>query len=905
MRLPVLCVFATLVIPQSGRAETVVPTKVTSVEGISEYRFDNGLKVLLFPDPSKPTVTVSMTIFVGSRHEGYGEAGMAHLLEHMLFKGTPDHPEIPKVLKERGARFNGTTWYDRTNYYETLPASDQNLEFAIRLEADRLINSYVKAEDLESEMTVVRNEFESGENNPSGVLRQRMMSAAFDWHNYGKSTIGNRADIERVPIDNLKAFYKKHYQPDNAMVVIAGSFDEERALELVGEHFGSLPRPERTLTTTYTEEPAQDGERRVTLRRVGEVSIVGALYHIPAGAHPEYVAVDILSVILAADESGRIYKDLVKTKRAANVYGIVFSLHDPGIMMMSCEVAQGNDPQIVMEGLLESIDNVAANGVDETEVDRARQRLMKQWELGASDSSRIAIQLSEWASQGDWRLYFLYRDRLENVTAADVNRAAQTYLSASNRTIGIFLPTEKPERAVIPSTPDLAEMIGDYKGRGEIQVGEAFDVSPLNVEARTERMTLPSGLKVALLPKRTRGGVVNAQLTLRYGTADSLQGYEKACELLPRLMMRGTKQLSRLDLRDALDRYGANLSATGRVGSLTLSLKTKRDNVAPVLDIVRQILREPRLDPTELELLKAESTARAEKMLSDPSSLANNALMKRINPYEKPDPRYVPSPEENLRRIADVDDQRIRSLYENFLGSRDGELSVVGDFDAQEFIKAVESGLTDWQPKEAYSRLEKTGDAGITYEVETILTPDKANAMYFAGTIFPMRDDSPDYPAMVIGNFILGGGSLSSRLGDRVRQEEGLSYGVGSGFNASSLDERSAFYIYAITNPQNMPKLQDVIRTEVDKLLTGGVTEEEVANAIQGYLQSREVGRTNDASLAQALESTSFSSRTMQFTADVEKAITGLTKTDVDAALRKYISFDRLYVVEAGDLAKE
>ncbi len=231
------------------------PQKVASVEGITEYRLDNGLRVLLFPDPTRPKVTVNLTVLVGSRHEGYGETGMAHLLEHMVFKGTPTHPDIPGAMKERGAQFNGSTDVDRTNYFETLPASDQNLEFAIRLEADRMVNSPIKAEDLATEFSVVRNEFESGENSPQRVLSQRMAAVAYEWHNYGKSTIGNRSDIERVPVDNLRAFYKKFYQPDNAMLVVAGKFDEKKALEYITKYFGSLPRPDRKLPATYTEEP--------------------------------------------------------------------------------------------------------------------------------------------------------------------------------------------------------------------------------------------------------------------------------------------------------------------------------------------------------------------------------------------------------------------------------------------------------------------------------------------------------------------------------------------------------------------------------------------------------------------------------------------------------------------------
>ncbi|HLQ44211.1 MAG TPA: pitrilysin family protein, partial [Planctomycetaceae bacterium] len=349
------------------------PKPVTSIEGITEYRLDNGLKVLHFPDASKPTVTVNLTIFVGSRHEGYGEAGMAHLLEHMVFKGTPTFADIPKALKDRGAEYNGTTWLDRTNYFETLPASDDNLEFAIKLEADRMVNSFIKAEDLASEMTVVRNEFESGENRPQSVLMQRMLSAAFEWHNYGKSTIGNRADIERVPVASLRRFYQKFYQPDNAMLVVSGRFEPETALKFVTKYFGSLPRPERQLENTYTEEPAQDGERIVTLRRVGDVAVVGAVYHIPSGPHPEFAAVDVLEAILTQAPAGKLYKALVETKKAASVSGAAFALHDPGVLLLMAEVAKGNDSQVVLEAMLDAIEQVVLKGVSDEDVERAKQ----------------------------------------------------------------------------------------------------------------------------------------------------------------------------------------------------------------------------------------------------------------------------------------------------------------------------------------------------------------------------------------------------------------------------------------------------------------------------------------------------------------------------------------------------
>ncbi|MEM8679891.1 MAG: pitrilysin family protein, partial [Planctomycetota bacterium] len=331
-------------------------TEITKVEGITEYALDNGLQILLFPDPSQPTITVNMTYRVGSRHEGRGEAGMAHLLEHMVFKGTPTYPNIWGALEDHGASFNGTTWVDRTNYYETLPASDKNLKFAIRMEADRMINSLIAAEELAKDMTVVRNEFEMGENSPVGVLSERMFSAAYLWHNYGKSTIGNRSDIERVPADNLRKFYQKYYQPDNATLLVAGRFDPEQALALIKTHFGSIPRPDRELEQTYTEEPAQDGARLVTLKRVGDVAAAGLVYHIPAGSHPEFPAIEVLTDILTDQPSGHLYRKLVVPGFATGASGNAFGFEEPGLVQFQATVETSQSPEAVLDYMIDTVE---------------------------------------------------------------------------------------------------------------------------------------------------------------------------------------------------------------------------------------------------------------------------------------------------------------------------------------------------------------------------------------------------------------------------------------------------------------------------------------------------------------------------------------------------------------------
>lgn len=880
------------------------PQFVRAVEGIAEFRLANGLQVLLFPDVSLPRVTVNLTIFVGSRHEGYGEAGMAHLLEHMVFKGTPTHADIPALLKQRGADYNGTTWLDRTNYYETLPASDENLEFALQLEADRMINSLIRAEDLASEMTVVRNEFERGENDPQSVLMQRMLGAAYEWHNYGRSTIGNRADIERVPIENLRRFYQRFYQPDNAMLIIAGKFNPQLALQLTQKYFGAIPRPERQLERTYTEEPAQDGERLVTVRRVGEVPLAGVVYHIPSGSHPDFAAVDVLATAMSSEPAGRLYEALVKRRVAASVAGFTFALHDPGVILFAVEAAQGTDAGTLLQTLTEAVETAADTAFTAEEVERARQELLRQRELSVTSSSRIAIELSDWAAQGDWRLFFLHRDRLEKVTAEDVQRVARQFLVQSNRTAGVFEPTKEPSRATIPATPELAEMIGDYKGREDVVQGEEFDASPLAIEQRLLRSQLSSGVKVTLLPKKTRGAAVDLRLTLRYGNPTALQKRATASEFLPELLMRGTQHRSRQQISDELDQYRAQMNATGDAGVLTINLKTKRENLVPVLQLLEEILRQPAFPAEELELIREEQLAALGQQLTEPTALASNRVQRLISPYPADDPRYVPTMEEELDRLRGVTLQQIQEVYSTLLSGAQGELTIVGDFDAEQAQAAVDRITSGWKSSVPFARLPResvNNDKGL---FEQINTPDKANAMLFAGMTLPMRDDDPDYPALALGNFILGGGGLSSRLADRVRQQEGLSYTIQSALQPSAIDQRTVFYIYAISNPENAGRVREVIQEELQRLLKEGITEQELADAKAGYLKEQEVRRTNDRGLATMLEAYAFIGRNMQFVADFEQHVSGLQVADVNAALRKHLRPERLYIVSAGDFAK-
>lgn len=876
---------------------------VTSVEGITEYRLANGLQVLLFPDPSKPIITVNVTYKVGSRHEGYGETGMAHLLEHLVFKGTPKHPNIPQELTEHGARPNGTTWFDRTNYFETFDASDENLRWALDLESDRMVNSYIARKDLESEFSVVRNEYESGENSPTGVLYKRMLAAVFQWHNYGHSTIGEKSDIEGAPIERLQAFYKTYYQPDNAVLIVTGKIDEQKTLDLVHEYFSKIPKPTRQIIPTYTKEPTQDGERLITLRRTGDVQVVSAMYRTVAGSHPDHAALAVLSNLLTDEPTGRLYKALVESKKAASAYGFASGYAEGGMCNFVAQVRQEQSLDEAKTAMLQVLDDLKNNAPTTEEVEKAKTRLLKNWELAFKNSTNIGLTMSNYIGMGDWRLIFLYRDHLEKTTPEDVSRVALRYFKPANRTIGLFIPEKNPDRAEVPDVPNLAEVLKDYKGKAAIAQGEDFDPSPVNIEKRTTRGKFANGMEYALLPKENRGDAVNATFTFRFGTLESLQNQQMVGLATAALLDKGTLDKTREQLKELQDKLKARINVFGGASTVTVNIETDREHLAEAIKLAGEILRKPSFPQNEFDKLRAEYLADIEQQKTDPGALASNTFSRITNPYQKSDPRYTMTFDEEVEAVNGVTLDQVKAFYKKFYGASNATCAVVGDFDQKQIETAIKETFGDWKSPSPYKRIENNY-IPVAAKTEVINTPDKANANFTAGYGYAMRNDHPDYPALTIGGYMLGGGFLNSRLATRIRQKEGLSYGVGGSFYASAMDESGGFSARAIYNPQNVEKLEAAFKEEIEKAAKDGFTQEEFDAAKSGWLQSQKVNRSGDNGVAGKLNQYLFMDRTFNWDADFESKVEKLTLSDVNSAIKKYLDYSKLIVVKAGDFKK-
>jgi zinc protease len=876
----------------------------TSVEGITEYRLANGLKVLLAPDVSKPSIVVNITYLVGSRHENYGETGMAHLLEHMLFKGSKNHPKITEEFTQRGAQWNASTWTDRTNYYEVFTASEKYLDWALSLEADRMVNSTIRASDLASEMPVVRNEFEIGENSPVDIMTERIVSTMFLWHNYGKSTIGARSDIENVPVPRLQAFYRNHYQPDNAVLLIGGQFDETKTLAMVQKHFGKIPKPARKLQALYTQEPTQDGERSVRLERVGDVQAVGAGFHVPPMAHPEYAHTQLLTDVLANATSGRLHKALVETKKATSIASYNFENRDPSAMLVWAELRKEQSLTEAKQIFLKTVDGFAATPVTAEEAARAKSAQLKNFELTMNSSERLGLQLSEAIGAGDWRLFFLNRDQIRNATVADVQAAALKYLRSSNRTLGEFVPNAKPERAEVPMVADISASLKNFKGDKPIAQGEAFAATPENIEKRVKRGVIVGGMKTALLQKKTRGETVSAHIVLRFGDEANLQGQRLAAQMLGQMLMRGTRTKTREQLRDEMDNLKANIVVTGTPTRAQASITATKQTLAASLKLATEMLRESTLPESEFELVRQEILAELERSLSDPAALAEEAVASHFNVYSRDDVRYVPTIKDSIADTKAIKLADVKKFYADFYGSNYGQLSIVGDFDEMPIESSLPQMLGSWKSAKNFKQIISDFKA-VAPTLSAIETPDKESATFIARLNVNMQEDDPDYAALKMADWMLGGGAgFSARLVARIRVKEGLSYAVGSGLDVSPIDRAGDWTAQAQYAPQNREKVISAFKDEMSKLMKEGFSAAELDASKSGYAQAQQLARASDARLAANLALQLYLGRDMKWVAALDKKVEALKAPDVLAAMQKHLNLNQMTVVNAGDFAK-
>ena len=600
----------------------------------------------------------------------------------------------------------------------------------------------------------------------------------------------------------------------------------------------------------------------MTVRRVGDVQWVMSAYHVPSGADPDFAALDLVVLVLGDTPAGRLHKALVETKQASQTFGGNFQLHDPGTAYFAAQVRQDQSLDTARDGLLKIVEAIATTPPTAEELERARTNLLTQIELQLNSSDRVGLQLSEWIGMGDWRLLFLHRDRLRTVTADDARRVAAKYFKPSNRTVGLFIPTPQPDRVEMPPKPDLVSMLKDYKGGAVVAAGEAFDPSPKNIESRTARSPV-GGLKLSLLPKQTRGDTVVANLTLRFGDEKSLTNRSMAGQFAGAMLMRGTTKRTRQQIQDEIDRLKARVNVFGGPTNAGAQIETTRENLPAVLASRRRDSAESRRSrPTNSNNSGSSGSPGSSRPRASRRPSVSSSCSGTCGPTRRATSATCRRSRNRSPTSKPSRSTKRRSSIRTSTAPRTAS-SPSSETSTPRRSRSSRPSCSDRGSRRVRSRASAR-PTGTSRRIDKSLeTPDKANAVFMAGINLNVQDTDPDYAALVLGNYMLGGGFLNSRLATRVRQKEGLSYGISSQFQASSLDRTGVFMVQAIYAPQNAARLEAAIKEELTRALADGFTDDEVKAAKAGWLQSNQVTRAQDGSLAGRLNTVSYINRTL------------------------------------------
>ena len=876
-----------------------------TIEGISEYRLDNGLQILLIPDQSKPSTTVNMTYHVGSRHENYGQTGMAHLLEHMVFRGTENFPDALQSFSQRGLNANGSTNNDRTNYYAVFSSDPEVLEWYLRWQADTMQNIKVSEEDLKTEVGVVLNERERNLNNPFQTLIQRIQGTAYHWNNTGTATIGAPDDLKMMKAADLQAFYRRYYQPDNATLVIAGDFDEEEALELIDGLFSPITKPERRLIERSTLEPVQDGERHVILRRSGGMPFIASAYHIPSPADERYVWLDLASQMIGERPSGHLYRHLVRDKKLVSTTFSTISPHYA--VSLAFFGAQLNDAENIDEieqTFNQIIEQLDQDPFTQEELDRVRTYWLSQWDKMYASTEFLAIGLSEAIAAGDWRLLFLERDRVKAAQLSDIQTVAEQFFVASNRTSGQYIPTENSKRAPAIERPDLAAILQGYTGDESYAAIEAFDNSPANIQASTLRETLKLNngeIRTALLPKASRGNRVFANYRIKFSTLEQLANQASVSAFAASQIMSGSTRLSQQEIHDRIDQLDGSLNYHISANQLVVSLSSTGDNLPALLELSLQLIREADYPQDELDAFKNQVTRALQANSSEPGSKAMHELGRYLNPFEKGDLRYVMSVEEQIEAIQALTREQLKAFNQANFAAGQIDVSVTGSFEPQAVLTVLKEVIGQWPKAPTYGYI-----ADPYFELAPkefiIETPDKANAVFIARRLLKVQNNDDNFPALLIANQILGG-SETSRLFKQVRSEHGLSYSINSSINASSFEPSAEWTVQAIYSPSKRAELEKVIRQTIQEARNNGFTEQELEQSKDAVLRMRALARAQDNVLSATWLRYLESGRDFNWNQEFEDRIRNLTLAQVNQAMRDFLDDTQLSIAFAGDFA--
>ena len=861
--------------------------------GIKEYTMtSNGLRVLLKQDNTAPVATFMVTYEVGSRNEAIGYTGSTHLLEHLMFKGsrkfnTKKGNSVFQTLQSLGARMNATTWLDRTNYFAVLPS--EHLETLIEIEADRMRSAYIKEEDRQSEMTVVRNEFERGQNSPSGVLDENIWATAYQAHPYHHSTIGWKEDIENVSIERLKEFYDTFYWPNNATAIAIGDFTEADALSMIKKHFGKIRKSTKPIPEVYTAEPKQEGIRTITLKRAGQQGVVGVAHKTPSATNPDAAAFMVLSSILSSGKNSRFYKNITDKGLTTSVYIWDSLFRDPGLFTVYANLSPDVDHKTVEEAIVNEYEKIKKDGVSEEEIKRAQSQLIASMKFSQDGSYAVASGLNEAIASGDWTLYTTYGDKIGAVTKEDIKKIVNKYFLEDLSTIGYFVPLGSGGQGQKPATSakELEKMKQKhFSTEEELLSSKIIDTEPVK------------GIRLLTLKRGT--GVVTMRGSMLGGDIYSTKN-NRTADMVAAMLDQGTTNMSKFEISEKLESAGARLSFFNGQARVGFSGKFLSDDTNMVISLLADQLKNPLFSKDELEKSKKRQIAGYKR---SKESTRGNAMNDMLQAFYGSDHQNSPTnPDRAIEQIKKLTSEDLKDYHSKNYGLGSMVLVVVGDVDHVKMENLIKQSFDDWKQSPLKNKEEqKTGNKVANKAYVTM--EDKTSTDFVVGTALGIDRYHPDYLPLYLATHTLGG-NFSARLMQTVRVKEGLTYGINSALSGFGNSNDGYWMVGGTFSPKLLSKGESSTLREIKKWAEGGITQKELDVTKSTLIGGFQVGFDTTGGLAGGILNAAVVHNDLTYLDSYPNMLKSITLDQVNSAISKYISFDGLYQVAAGTIDKD
>ena len=861
--------------------------------GIKEYTMtSNGLRVLLKQDNTAPVATFMVTYEVGSRNEAIGYTGSTHLLEHLMFKGsrkfnTKKGNSVFQTLQSLGARMNATTWLDRTNYFAVLPS--EHLETLIEIEADRMRNAYIKEEDRQSEMTVVRNEFERGQNSPSGVLDENIWATAYQAHPYHHSTIGWKEDIENVSIERLREFYDTFYWPNNATAIAIGDFTEKEALSMIKKHFGKIRKSTKPIPEVYTAEPKQEGIRTITLKRAGQQGIVGVAHKTPAATHPDAPAFMVLSSILSSGKNSRFYKNITDKGLTTSVYIWDSLFRDPGLFTVYANLSPDVDHKTVEKAVVDEYEKIKKDGVSDEEVKNAQTQLIASMKFRQDGSYAIASGLNEAIASGDWTLYTTYNEKIGTVTKEDVQRIVKEYFKEDLSTIGYFIPLGAggQNKKLATSAKDLEKMkLKHYSEEEELLSSKVVDSEPVE---GIRLLTLKRGSGVVTLTGSMLGGDIYAS------------GNARTADMVAAMLDQGTTNMTKFEISAKLESAGARLGFFNGQARVGFSGKFLSEDTKMVFDLLADQLKNPLFAEEDLNKVKKRQVANYKRSKESTRGNATNNMLKAF--YGTGHQNSPTDPDKAIEEIKKITPKNLKDFHLKNYGAGTMVIVAVGDVDHNSLEGLIKEGFGGWK-KSPLKEKKETGTANKASDKVYVTMQDKTSTDFLVGTALGIDRYHPDYLPLYVATHTLGG-NFSARLMQTVRVKEGLTYGINSSMRGFGNGNDGYWMVGGTFSPKLLSKGESSTLREIKKWAEEGITQKELDITKSTLTGGFQVGFDSTGGLAGGILDAIIVHGDLTYLDSYPERIKAITLDEANTAISKYIFFDGLYQVAAGTIDED